>query len=53
MRHRTTEVFGQLRERGYLVRYFDQPRIDSFVRVTIGTDEDMDGFIGAMSQILG
>lgn len=45
-------VFAALRERGYLVRYFALPRIDDRLRVTMGTDAEMDGFLSAMSDIL-
>ncbi len=33
-----------LRAAGVLVRYFAQPRIDDFLRVSIGTDEEMEVF---------
>lgn len=46
-------IFQQLREKGVLVRYFDQPRIDEYLRVSIGTDEEMDAFIGAIKEIVG
>ena len=46
-------VFAGLRERGYLVRYFALPRIDDRIRVTMGTDAEMDGFLSAMAEILG
>lgn len=36
------ELFAALRDMGILVRYFDKPRIDNFLRVTIGTDEEME-----------
>ena len=42
------ELFAGLRERGILVRYFDAPRIDNCLRVSIGTDADMDAFLAAM-----
>lgn len=42
------ELFAGLRERGILVRYFDAPRIDNCLRVSIGTDADMDAFLTAM-----
>ena len=45
-------MFAALRERGYLVRYFALPRIDDRLRVTMGTDAEMDGFLSAMSDIL-
>lgn len=45
-------LFQKLREKGILVRYFDQPKIDNFLRVSIGTDEEMDTFLGALVVIL-
>ena len=45
------QLFGQLREKGVLVRYFEQPRIDEYLRVSIGTDEEMDAFIQALKEI--
>jgi histidinol-phosphate aminotransferase len=45
------ELFRQLREKGILVRYFDKPKIDNFIRVTIGTDPEMDCFLEAIAVI--
>jgi len=36
------ELFLALREKDIYVRYFRQPRIDNYLRITIGTDEEMD-----------
>jgi len=46
------KLFSGLRERGILVRYFNKPRIDEYVRVSIGTDEEMDAFLTAAKEIL-
>lgn len=45
------QLFARLREEGILVRYFDLPRIDNFLRVTIGTDEDMDTFVRVIERL--
>lgn len=45
------ELFAGLRREGILVRYFDQERIDNFLRVTIGTDEEMDTFVDVIKQL--
>jgi histidinol-phosphate aminotransferase len=45
-------LFRQLREKGVLVRYFDKPRIDEYLRVTIGTPSDMEIFVTSLKQIL-
>ncbi len=36
------ELFEALRENNIFVRYFNLPRIDNYLRITIGTDEEMD-----------
>ncbi len=35
-------IFEKLKEKGVLVRYFNKPRIDKYLRISIGTDEEMD-----------
>ncbi|MHC6179499.1 histidinol-phosphate transaminase [Clostridium sp. JNZ X4-2] len=47
------ELFAGLREKGVLVRYFDKERIDNYIRVSIGSDEDMDIFIEKVKEIIG
>ncbi|MHB8137043.1 MAG: histidinol-phosphate transaminase [Smithellaceae bacterium] len=44
-------LFQNLREKGILVRYFDKPKINNFLRVTIGTDEEMDCFLETIAVI--
>ena len=41
-----------LREEGIFVRYFEKPRISDYLRITIGTDEQMDTLIGFLKQYL-
>jgi histidinol-phosphate aminotransferase len=36
------QIFEELREAGIFVRYFDSPRINNYLRITIGTDEQME-----------
>ncbi|MDR3115468.1 MAG: histidinol-phosphate transaminase [Treponema sp.] len=43
---RGIQFFTFLREQGILVRHFNKPRIADFLRVSIGTDEEMDRFLG-------
>ncbi len=45
-------LYRALKARGVLVRHFDKPRIDGFVRVTIGTPEQMDILLGEIRAIL-
>ena len=42
------ELFRLLRDRGILVRYFPLPRVDEYLRITIGTDGEMDEFLAAV-----
>jgi histidinol-phosphate aminotransferase len=34
------------------VRYFDRPRIDQFLRITIGTDAQCDAVVQALEELL-
>jgi len=40
-----------LRQRGIIVRHFKQPRIEQFLRITIGTDEQCAALIAALREI--
>jgi histidinol-phosphate aminotransferase len=46
------DIFEQLRKDNIYVRYFGQPRIDNYLRITIGTDEEMDCFLEKCKEIL-
>lgn len=41
-----------LREQGIIVRHFKHPRIDQFLRITVGTDRDCDVLTTALRAIL-
>jgi histidinol-phosphate aminotransferase len=45
-------LFSRLRQRGILVRHFNQPRIDNYLRVTIGTDAEMDAFLATLKTLI-
>ncbi len=46
------EIYEALRERDIYVRYFDKPRIDNYIRITIGTDGEMEFFFSALREYL-
>ena len=46
------DLYKQLKENGVLVRYFAKDRIDNYLRVTIGTDEEMGIFIEKLEEII-
>ena len=41
-----------LRARGIIVRHFAKPRISDYLRITIGTDEQMNAVVKALKEIL-
>ncbi|MET0014709.1 MAG: histidinol-phosphate transaminase [Sedimenticola sp.] len=46
------ELSAQLRERAIIVRHFKQPRIDQYLRITVGTDEECNKLTQALKEIL-
>lgn len=46
------KLFLQLREKGILVRYFHQPRIEQYLRITISTMEQMKILVHEIENIL-
>ena len=46
------EYYEQLKERGVLVRYFGTERLSPYVRITIGTDEEMAVLLSKTREIL-
>ncbi len=38
---RAADIFAALKENRIFVRYFDAPGIDNYLRITVGTDEEM------------
>lgn len=46
-------IFEQLREKHIFVRHFTAPRIENYLRITIGTKQEMETFLGELQEIVG
>jgi len=54
-RHRSrpaSDLYLELKNRGILVRHFKSVRIDNFLRISIGSDEECTALIDALKKIL-
>lgn len=49
---KAVDIFNALREKHIFVRYFNQPRIDNYLRITVGTDEEMQVLINFLTDYL-
>ncbi len=46
------DIFEAAKKEHIFVRYFDKPRIDNYLRISIGTDEEMKEFVRFLEQYL-
>jgi histidinol-phosphate aminotransferase len=52
-RHGGADLAARLRERSIIVRHFKKPpRIEAFLRITVGTDAQCEALIAALKAIL-
>jgi histidinol-phosphate aminotransferase len=51
-KHAGAKLYQTLRDRGIIVRHFKSPRIEEFLRITIGTDDQTNELISALKEIL-
>ncbi|MBU3619006.1 histidinol-phosphate transaminase [Polynucleobacter sp. JS-Fieb-80-E5] len=51
-KHAGAKLYQALRDRGIIVRHFKSPRIEEFLRITIGTDEQSNELVDALKEIL-
>ena len=45
-------IFEGLKERGIFVRYFNKPIINEYLRITIGTEEEMKALFAALKELM-
>jgi histidinol-phosphate aminotransferase len=50
--HQGAALAAALRQRAVIVRHFAAPRISDFLRITVGTDGQIDRLLSALSEIL-
>jgi histidinol-phosphate aminotransferase len=50
--HAGAILYQALRDRGIIVRHFKVARIDNFLRITVGTDEQSSELLAALKEIL-
>ena len=51
-RFRAADIFTYLRANGVLVRYFNKPRLENYLRVSIGTGEQMDIVLKVIEEFI-
>ena len=51
-RVKALKLFADLKNRGIFVRHWEKPRIDNYLRVTVGTDAQMKKLYEALREIL-
>ncbi|NLJ90402.1 MAG: histidinol-phosphate transaminase [Clostridiales bacterium] len=47
------KIYEELRKRNIYVRHFNKPKISNYVRITIGTDREMEVLIQSLKEIIG
>jgi histidinol-phosphate aminotransferase len=50
--HDAAKLAAQLREHGVLVRHFAQPRIDQYLRISVGTPAQCEALVNAFAKLL-
>ena len=50
--HDAAQLAVELRQRTIIVRHFKLPRIDQYLRITIGNDTQCQALVGALQEML-
>ena len=51
-KYNAKDIFEYLKSKDIFVRYFNSPRMDNYLRITIGTDEEMDKLIETLTEFV-
>jgi histidinol-phosphate/aromatic aminotransferase/cobyric acid decarboxylase-like protein len=46
------KLYEELRKRNILIRYFKKAKIDNYLRITVGSAEEMQAFTDAVAEIM-
>lgn len=49
---KAADLFAALKNKNIYTRYFDAPRIDNYLRITIGTDAETDSLCAALTELV-
>lgn len=50
---KSTEIFEYLKAKDIFIRHFSAPRVNDYLRITIGTDEEMDKMMYEIRKFIG
>jgi len=53
LRSQAADLHRQLRQRGILVRYFAEPLLENYIRISVGRPEDTDAVVRVLREIGG
>ena len=45
------ELYRKLKEKGILVRHFDKPRLENRLRITVGSEQQMEALLNALKEL--
>ena len=45
-------IYFELRDRGMTLRYWDRPRLDDKIRITVGTEEENQALLEALKVLV-
>lgn len=51
-KYNAKDIFEYLKSQKIFIRYFNKPRIDNYLRITIGTDEEMNAMLSALEKYI-
>jgi len=53
LKDKAAEIQEKLEQRGIIIRYYDKPPLENFIRITVGKPEHTDALLKALGEIKG